>query len=555
LSRNLSRRELIVRGALGGAALTLPLPDALASVRRHRRRPSIHCLSPAYRFKPAGVLSDAAFAAFAPNGQRIAAATPRGIEVYNRADRSRLAVTPPGFTITGNAWHPSGNVLVASGPAPDGSGPYLHAVTGAGLTRLLPDHPGQARAGCFSPDGKKVAFTYVNGFVHQLCMADWTGSALASPLNLFPVDPQSDPYLDRVMSSLAWYETWGFSADGQRLYFASDRTAGMLNVSVHYVNLAKGKRHRVTYDEGVTEGAVLAPDGNILYTANTRAREPAFLTMVSGPAVPPFLGFVAEPTLHEQLSAKHLAPIGNGDIIAMDSAYGLRGRMVGNRRALAKRVGAAVGGGLYRVIACSMSPDGTDLAVGMLSPAGSSVVLLHRQPANVPPGLPAGATPSPPGAVPLSSAPLPPVDRVMASQRNGKVTLHLRGDLAAGEFHVEFDNFSPDGVVVFAGPVEFLTAGGGFRHTADVRRVGLESQEDVNVFYSAEMQVDWSESGLAGQPTPPATGGKIASLSRSGDCAAQWDGTTFAPQDGWNAGNRGPRPVPGAERCRRARRS
>jgi hypothetical protein len=553
LSRKLSRRDLILRGAIGGAALALPLPEALAAVRNRPPRDSVHCLPPMDRFTPAEILADCTFASFAPNGERIALATRRGIEILNRLDGSRVTATRPGFTLSGQAWHPDGSVLIASGPAADGSGPHLHAISAAGVTRLLPTHPGQARAACFSPDGRKVAFTYLNRFVHQLCIADWTGSALARPVNLLPVDPATEASLDRVMSALAWYETRGFSPDGGRLYFASDRGAGMLNVSVHVIELATAKRHRITYDEGVAEGAVVARDNRVLYSSTTRAREPAFLTMVSGPAVPALLGFVAAPTLHEQLAAKRLAPIGNGDVIAMDPVHGLKARVVGGRRPLAKKLNAPVPGGSYQLVACSMSADGLDLAVAMTSSLGSNVILLRRAPRSVPPAVTAAATPAPRGAVPLRTQPLRPVDRTMDSQRGGKVVLKLDGELSDGEFSVAFQSFSPDGVHVFAGDAAFSTAAGGFRHTADVRRVGLESQEDVNIFYKADMQVDWPSdpAGAGGR----VTGGTMASLSRSGDCVAAWDDTSFAPQEGWNAGNRGPRPVPGTRRCRRARRT
>ena len=175
-------------------------------------------------------------------------------------------------------------------------------------------------------------------------MAAWTGSALADPRNLLPVDPANEPDLERVMAGLAWYETRGFSPDGTAPLLRVRPRAGMINVSIHMLDLATRERSRVTYDEGVAEGAVFAPDGGVLYTGTTRARDPAFLTMVSGPGVPPFLGFVATPTLHDVLAAKRLALIGNGDVLRMDSTYGLRGRIVGNRKKLAKKLNAPVPG-------------------------------------------------------------------------------------------------------------------------------------------------------------------------------------------------------------------
>jgi hypothetical protein len=536
---------LLVAGAAGGAALTLPLSDSLAAVRRKQPRDSVHCLAAPDRFNVKTILLSSSFASFSPDGARIALETPNGIEILDRETGVRARITPPGFTLAGNAWHPDGNVLVASGPAVGGGGPYLWAVTPTSMTRLLPSHPGHAKAAFFSPDGRKVAFTYVNRFVHQVCMADWSGGALVDPRNLLPVALATDPDVGRVMAALAWHETRAFSPNGRRLYFASDRGAGMGNVSIHYIDLKRGKRSRVTYDEGFAEGAVLAPDNEALYSGITRARDPAFMTMVGGPAVPPFLGFAATPTLHDELAERKLTLIGNGDVLAVDPTYGLHGRIVGNRRTIAKKLNEPVSRGSYRVIACSMSPDGTELAAAAISPVGQHVVLLRRRPRSVPPPVQARRTRTPPGSVPLSSQPVPTINRTIGSSRGGRVTLFLDGDLAAGNFQMALDNFSSDGVHVFAGTAVFQTAGGGaFRHAADVRRVGVESQEDTLSFYRADMRVAWQ-----GQ-----TSGTIESNSRAGSLAAAWDGTRFAGLDGWRIGDRGPRPVPGAEPCVRASR-
>ena len=535
----------MVAGAVGGAALYLPLPDAVGAVRRKRPRDSVHCLDGPDRFKVKTILVSCSFASFSPDGTRIALETPNGIELLDRASGARAALTPPGFTLAGNAWHPDGEVFLASGPAADGTGPYLHAVTLSGMTRLLPAHPGHARAAFFSPDGRKVAFTYVNRFVHQVCMADWQGGALVDPRNLLPAEPATDPDVGRVMGALAWHETRTFSADGRRLYFAADRGAGMGNVSIHFLDLKSGKRSRVTYDEGFAEGTVLSPDGQALYSGITRARDPAFMTMVGGPAIPPFLGFAATPTLHDELAARKLTLIGNGDVLAVDPTYGLRGRVVGNRRTIAKKLNEPVRRGTYQVIACSMSPDGTELATAAISEVGQHVVLLRRRPRTVPPAVRVRRTRTPPGSAPLSSQPILSVNRTMDSRAGGRVSLNLDGDLDSGDFLMSLDNFSSDSVHVFAGTAEFHTAAtGGFRHLADVRRVNVESQEDTLSFYRADMHVAWQ-----GQ-----TSGTIGSNSRAGSLDAAWDGAKFSGVDGWRIGDRGPRPVPGSEPCVRAQR-
>ena len=133
------------------------------------------------------------------------------------------------------------------------------------------------------------------------------------------------------------------------------------------------------------------------------------------------------------------------------------------------------------------------------------------------------------------------VESGIESPRGGRVRLRIQGDLSTGLFEMGLDNYSPNGVFLYGGSASFSTAGGGFTHNADVRQVELDTDEEENVFYRADMHVDWDGG----------TGGSIESSSRSGHPAAVWDGTIFAPQGRWKAGNRGPKPVPGAARCRR----
>jgi hypothetical protein len=543
LNHDLSRRELILRGALAGAALTLPGVDAMAAVRARTRKRSVHCLPAIDRFAPESVVRDCSFLTWAPDGQRLALETSRGIEIHDYRDGSRKTVTPPGFTLTADAWHRSGTLFLASGPAEDGTGPYIHAVdpaTGA-VVRLLQDYPGTARAACFSPDGRKVAFTYVNRYIHQLCMADWARGQLANPLLLIPFDPATEPLIDKFQNGMSWYETRGFSANGQRLYFASDRTSGMLNVNVHFIELATAKRHRVTADQGVVEGLVVSNDDSTVYFSGTRARESGFLTLVTGPAVAPVLGFVAEPTLHKTLAERHLAPIGNGDVLAVDETYGMGARMVGERRRVVDAVGSTSGieNWLYRTIACSMSPDGRRLAVAAISNVASDVVLLRRPASGVPKPKRVRRTLGPRGAVPLPKDPFPDLDRTFTSDFGGQAHIQLAGTLEEGHFRATLDNFNADGVRVLTGPIEFQTSGGNFRHSADIVRLDYDETEEANTFYRANMNVNWN--GV--------TDGTLDSRSRHGTTSAAWDGTTFAKVAPWRAGRRTPEPIPGSKSC------
>jgi hypothetical protein len=229
-------------------------------------------------------------------------------------------------------------------------------------------------------------------------------------------------------------------------------------------------------------------------------------------------------------------------VLAMDATYGLRGRVVGNRRAIGRKLNAPVEHGTYRVITCSMSPDGTELATAAISAVGRHVVLLKRRLPTVPTPARVRRTRTPPGSGPLAPTPAPSVDRTLVSRYGGQASLSLDGGISTGRFAMELHDFSTDGVHFFAGPASFQTDDGGFRHTAAVRRVELESQEDVLVFYRADMRVGWQ--GV--------TNGTIASRSRAGNVGAAWDGTAFAGQNGWKMGARGARPVPGTQPCFRA---
>ena len=103
------------------------MPDVLAAVRSKHPRESVHCLPAADRFAIKTILTTASFASFAPDGIRLALETPTGIEILNRDDGTRTPVTPAGYTLAGNAWHPDGTVLLVSGPPNGREGRFRQA--------------------------------------------------------------------------------------------------------------------------------------------------------------------------------------------------------------------------------------------------------------------------------------------------------------------------------------------------------------------------------------------------------------------------------------------
>ena len=179
-------------GAVGGAALALPLPEARRG-RPHagsRATPSTACRGPTGSGREDDPGPDCSFASFSPDGPEVALATPRGHRDPRTARTAAACWSHrPGSRSRADAWHPDGDVLLASGPAARRRPARTCTRSrSTGHDPAAAGHPGPARAAFFSPDGRKVAFTYLNRYLHQVCMADWTGGALVDPRNLLPVD-------------------------------------------------------------------------------------------------------------------------------------------------------------------------------------------------------------------------------------------------------------------------------------------------------------------------------------------------------------------------------
>lgn len=555
----ITRREALGWAATAAAALTLPLPEIAAAARRRSPRPSIHCLGQSDRWAPFAVLGDCADAAFSPDGALVACTTAGGVEVRGVDGTGARVVTPPGYSVGGAPWHPRGDVLLVTGGGGESAAdaPFAARLDGSGLTRLATGLPGPVRAACLSPDGRRATLTYLDGFVQRMLIADWQDGPdprLDGIRALLPFDPRTEESTPRMLHGLSWYETRGFTPDGRALVFVSDRGGGMANSNVYTLDLESGRIRHVTRDDGSVEGAAVDSGGVLLY-GSTRAREPAFLTLVTSPQVPPFLGFAATPALREGLSHGQ-APIGNGDVIAADARTGLRARLVVSRETLARA--AALGGPAadQRVRVSGLSVSGRELAVSVSSGGRSAVVLLRRAQAPAP-ATPV-ETPVPPSAAPfgverrqgivLLPEPPQPIVRTLRSPLGGSVELSFEGTLATGAFRAVFDGFVDESVAGYAGPVSFVPDAGRFRHEADVRRVrGSDAGEDSAAsrgFYRAGLTVG-----------PPGASGSMEGRSarNSGLRAVARDGV-LVPEGDWVAGRGSAAGIAGAERCRKPRR-
>src|SRR3954453_22053484 len=190
---DMTRRQLVGRGALVAAALALSgASEALGA----RKPTSIHCLPPQNLFEVKKPIGGATFLAFSADAARLACTVLGGIRVRPRKAGAGVLVAPAGFAVgSGDAWHPDGSVVLATGPNGANQGIFAARTSGAGVVPLLADLPGRMRAPCFSPDGTKVAFTYTDRFLHRMVIAYWLGGpppALANPRVLNPFDPVNE---------------------------------------------------------------------------------------------------------------------------------------------------------------------------------------------------------------------------------------------------------------------------------------------------------------------------------------------------------------------------
>ena len=148
----------------------------------------------------------------------------------------------------------------------------------------------------------------------------------------------------------------------------------------------------------------------------------------------------------------------------------------------------------------------------MLSAVGSNVVLLERPARNVPPPARGPADAELRGLDPALDRPrraVRPRGRVAARR---PCRLRVQGDLRTGSSRWSSTTSARTASSSTAAARRSRRAAAASRHTADVRHVELDTEEEENVFYRADMHVDWRAGGH------PPYGGTIELLALGRSC-------------------------------------
>lgn len=191
------------------------------------------------------------------------------------------------------AWHPSGDWLVFQGenkslaPVP-GVGPIAQAHIcgpGGGVNNDLYLAAADASASWaltsvkswhgslhphFSPDGRQMTWaSLVPGRGWRITLADFTTPGSG-------VGPSLSARRDLHPGSMAFYETHGFSPDGQRLlYCATPEKANYWKLDLFSCDLRGGDVRTLTQDEEWDEHAHYSPDGRwIVWTTSRGIEQP-----------------------------------------------------------------------------------------------------------------------------------------------------------------------------------------------------------------------------------------------------------------------------------------
>jgi TolB protein len=156
---------------------------------------------------------------------------------------AQSALTSP-EPIISPAWSPNGRQLAYVSFESRKPVVYVHDVA-TGKRRLIANFKGSNSAPAWSPDGKQIALTLTRDGGSQLFLVDAINAG----------EPK------RLMTSSGIDTEPTFSADGQTLYFVSDRGG---SPQIYRLPLGGGAPERVTFSSSYSISPSLSPDGHWL---------------------------------------------------------------------------------------------------------------------------------------------------------------------------------------------------------------------------------------------------------------------------------------------------
>ena len=213
--------------------------------------------------------------AWSPDGSKIAFVSRRdgNAEVYvMSADGShQVRLTNSPSDDVQPAWSPDGTKIAFSSTRDDPNAPscqiscnqgiYLMAADGTGVTRLQ-NHLASSFGPAWSPDGKLIAFSVVDGSDHEIYSMAVDGSDVTRLTNSFA---------DAIYNlSPAW------SPDGKMIAFASNRDNPAAGFSLYLMSADGSSVTRLTHDTTPSISLSWSPDGKqIVFDSNRDDPNPA----------------------------------------------------------------------------------------------------------------------------------------------------------------------------------------------------------------------------------------------------------------------------------------
>ena len=223
---------------------------------------------------------------------------------------------------TGNAGGGFGQELYAM--KPDGSQPTRLTTSSAWATNYHAN---------WSPDGQHVVWGSTQSYSWDVMVADFVSDAQGMRL----VNPR------RIVHDTTWWETHGFTPDGQSIITTNTR-AGFMATDEYAIDLTTGARKRLTTAAAWDEHTHLSPDGREMVWISGRFHPASVLRLDDGSLAPLFdflwvipgiffeflnppAGFTSELTIQD-VDGQNLHALTSDQLVVADCQWSFDGKKI-----------------------------------------------------------------------------------------------------------------------------------------------------------------------------------------------------------------------------------